>query len=107
MSLLLTFGHAVPASYVYWEKKFKFVNREERIGKNIKTLVKHTFCDSNFLQNLFFQFVTVIQLEIFASKGQNPKFSNSKLLTTKFPKSEMLSYLQQLRRTLSTSIFFY
>ena len=47
------------ASYVYfkhefvcWERKFKFVNRDESIDKHIKTLVKYTFCNSNFLPNL-------------------------------------------------------
>ena len=57
-------------SYVYWEKKIKFVNREESIDKNI---VKFTFCNSNFLRNLFFPFITIFQLEILAGKGQNPK----------------------------------
>ena len=90
------------------KKNFKFVNREEKINKNIKTLVKYTFCDSNFLRNLFFQFITIIQLEIFTSKDQNPKIRNPKfqVVNKKSPKSEMPSSLQQLRRTFSTSILF-
>ena len=67
---------------MFTEEKNKFVNREERIDKNIKTLVKYTFCDSNFLRNLLFQ------LEIFASKGQNPEFRkpNFHVMNKKIPK---------------------
>ena len=91
------------------KKNFKFVNREEKINKNIKTLVKYTFCDSNFLRNLFFQFITIIQLEIFTSKGQKPKFQNPefRVINNKIPKIRNANYLQQLRRTFPTSILFY
>ena len=37
---------------------------------------------------MFFQFITIIQLEIFTSKGQNPKFWNPKfqVINSKIPK---------------------
>ena len=41
-----------------------------------KALIKALVSNSNFLRNLFFQFITSIQLEILASKGQNPKLES-------------------------------
>ena len=79
------------------ERKFKFVNREESIDKHIKTLVRYTFCNSNLLRNLSLQFITNIQFEIFANKGQNSKFPNHKSQVIhnkipKFPNAKLFSF---------------